>query len=31
MALERWRPFATVERWEPFRNVSDMQGEITRS
>src|SRR5712691_11082531 len=30
MALERWRPFATVERWEPLRNVSDMQDEMNR-
>jgi len=30
MALERWRPFATIERWEPFRNVSDVQGEMNR-
>jgi len=30
MALERWRPFATVERWEPFSSVSDMQGEMNR-
>jgi len=30
MALERWRPFATIERWEPLRNVSDVQGEMNR-
>ena len=30
MAVDRWRPFASVERWEPFRNVSDIQGEMNR-
>lgn len=30
MALERWRPFATIERWEPFRNASDIQSEMNR-
>jgi HSP20 family protein len=28
MALERWRPFATIERWEPFRNLSEIRGEM---
>ena len=30
MAMERWRPFATVDRWEPFRNLVDIQGEVNR-
>jgi HSP20 family protein len=30
MALERWRPSATVEHWEPFRHRSDIQGEMNR-
>lgn len=30
MAIERWRPFASVERWDPFRNMSDIQGEVNR-
>ena len=30
MAIERWRPFVSVERWDPFRNMSDMQGEVSR-
>jgi HSP20 family protein len=30
MAVERWRPFASVDRWEPFRNLVDIQGEVNR-
>ena len=30
MAIERWRPFASVERWDPFRNMTDIQGEVNR-
>jgi len=34
MALEKWRPFASLERWEerwdPFRWLSQMQREINR-
>lgn len=30
MAIDRWRPFASIERWDPFRNMSDIQGEVNR-
>jgi HSP20 family protein len=30
MAMQRWRPFGFADRWEPLRNLSDMQGEMTR-
>jgi HSP20 family protein len=30
MAIERWRPFASMERWDPFRNMSDVQEEVNR-
>jgi HSP20 family protein len=30
MAVERWRPFASMDRWEPFRNLVDIQGEVNR-
>ena len=30
MAMERWRPFASVDRWEPFRSLIDVQGEVDR-
>ena len=30
MAIERWRPFASIETWDPFRNMSDVQGEVNR-
>ena len=30
MAIERWRPFVSVERWDPFRNMTDIQGEVSR-
>ena len=30
MAVERWRPFASVERWDPFRGLGDIQTEMNR-